>query len=62
MKKPIAPCRGCERRTIECHTVYEEYKEFTEAIRAYKVANRSTEIQNYIRGRIYYGTTKKAHK
>lgn len=26
----IAPCKGCEERTIYCHTTCEKYKEFRE--------------------------------
>lgn len=62
MFKPIAPCKGCERRTMECHTVCERYIEFVKANEAYKAQNRIIQEREYDGGRRLYGRCKRAHK
>lgn len=70
MKRPVPPCRGCERRTPEdpeknledCHKSCEAYEEYVKANEAYKAGNRRIEIRDYIRDRISNDRRKNWHK
>ena len=45
----ICPCKGCEDRTIKCHSVCERYKAYREEIDRINSARRSNygDIVNY---------------
>ena len=48
MIRPKVPCRGCDRRTMTCHGVCMEYKEYVKENQAYAEEGRTVR-ENYLR-------------
>ena len=46
--RPIPPCKDCERRTLTCHGVCQEYKEWREII------NQQNELANIEKEKRYH--------
>lgn len=44
MSKPLPPCKDCDRRTMTCHIVCNDYKQFMKDNDAFN-ALRSVEIE-----------------
>lgn len=50
---PKAPCRGCEKRHLNCHSSCEEYKEFKAGFEvAAKERNANSFIYEYVMNRV----------
>ena len=48
MKRPKVPCRDCDRRTMTCHGVCREYKEFQKANEAFNAETREAK-EDYLK-------------
>ena len=49
--KMSAPCYNCEKRTVGCHAICADYKDFSEAReKARIVARLAGDIDEYLRG------------
>ena len=48
MKRPVVPCRECDRRTVTCHGSCEEYRQFRAEQDAYAEETRTVR-SNYLR-------------
>lgn len=51
MLKPLAPCKGCEKRRAGCHSECEEYRAYIEDQKKYKelkYTERWDEFADYV--------------
>lgn len=47
MRKPIAPCKGCEDRAMQCHSSCVRYKEWKEKCRQIRTETKAARYKEH---------------